>query len=49
MSDIKHKMQQLNEIAIELKQELYGIDNIIDRVIKSTMTNLYWENIFFLW
>ena len=35
MSDIKHKMQRLNEIAIELKQELYGIDNIIDRVIKS--------------
>ena len=28
-------MQRLNEIAIELKQELYGIDNIIDRVIKS--------------
>lgn len=35
MSEIKQKMNRLNEIAIELKQELFGIDPIIDRVIKS--------------
>jgi hypothetical protein len=42
MSDIKHKMQRLNEIAIELKQELYGIDNIIERVIKS-ISSSHWQ------
>lgn len=34
-TQIKQKLNKLEEIAAELKRELFGIDHIIDRVIKS--------------